>query len=443
MYEDFFKNKKITVMGLGLLGRGLGVIRFLAKHGADLVVTDFKTRKQLSYSLNKLKKLKNIKYVLGKHRLIDFKNKDMIIKAAGVPLDSIYIQQAKKNKIPIEMDASLFVKLADIKLVGITGTNGKSTVTRLIYYVLKEFYLKSYTNVFLGGNVKGIATLPFLERVKKNDIVVLELDSWQLQGFNDSKISPNISVFTNFLPDHLNYYRGDMDLYFKDKTSIFKYQNKNDYLIIGNQAYKEIKKRFKKKIKSKIIKADIINFKTKLIGKHNQKNISLAFEVLKLFGINNSFIKKKIMECSGEPGRLELIRKHNEIEYYNDNNATTPDSVIVALDALYKNKRNIILLAGGSDKGLEYSKMAEKIHKTVKALILFNGKASNDIVSLLPNKKDYSIDIVNNMKHAIKKIKEYSKKGDIVLLSPGSASFGIFKNEYNRGDQFVNSIKRL
>jgi len=128
-YKKFFKNKRITVMGLGILGRGLGCTKFLAECGAILIVTDLKTEKELTVSLRKLKKFKNIEFVLGRHRLKDFRNKDMIIKSAGVPFNSIYIKEAKKNKIPIEMDVSLFAKYAsEVILIGVTGTRGKSMV---------------------------------------------------------------------------------------------------------------------------------------------------------------------------------------------------------------------------------------------------------------------------------------------------------------------------
>ena len=209
-YRKYFRNKKITVMGLGLLGRGIGVTKFLAECGADLLITDLKSKKELKSSLDKLEKFKNIKYVLGKHRLADFKNCDFIIKAANVPFDSLYIKEAGKNNIPVEMDASLFAKLSLATIIGITGTRGKSTVTNLIYKTLKEHSFKK-RNVFLGGNIKGIATLPLLKKSKREDFVILELDSWQLQGFGDSRISPHISVFTNFLSDHMNYYKSYKD----------------------------------------------------------------------------------------------------------------------------------------------------------------------------------------------------------------------------------------
>jgi UDP-N-acetylmuramoylalanine--D-glutamate ligase len=196
-YKEQFRGKKITIMGLGILGRGLGYTKFLAECGADLTVTDLKTKKELVTSVKVLSKYKGIKFVLGKHRLEDFRNRDMIIKAAGVPLDSIFIKEAKKNKIPVEMDVSHFAKCApEVMIVGVTGTRGKSMTTALIYEILSAFakasagqgkpinkFWANKPRVFLGGNVRGVATLPLLEKVKAGDILVCELDSWQLQGF--------------------------------------------------------------------------------------------------------------------------------------------------------------------------------------------------------------------------------------------------------------------
>ncbi|HEY4510675.1 MAG TPA: Mur ligase family protein, partial [Candidatus Paceibacterota bacterium] len=212
-YKEFFRGKRITIMGLGLLGRGVGDAEFLAECGASLIITDLKSKEELSPSLKRLRKYKNIKYTLGGHKLKNFRNRDMILKAAGVPLDSPYIAEAGKNKIPVEMDASLFSRFTPATIIGVTGTRGKSTVTHVLY----EMLIKSGRRAFLGGNVKGMATLPLLKKVKPGDIIIMELDSWQLQGFGEAKLSPHIAIFTNFLPDHLNYYKGDMNKYFSDK----------------------------------------------------------------------------------------------------------------------------------------------------------------------------------------------------------------------------------
>src|SRR3990167_8471872 len=156
-----FRDKKITVMGLGLLGRGVGDTKYLAECGADLVVTDLKTREHLAESVIQLEHFKNIQFVLGEHRIEDFRDRDLILKAAGVPLDSIYIAEAKKNNIPVRMSADLFAELSGVTCIGVTGTRGKSTVAEMIYEILKTADRK----VLLGGNVRGVSNLELLKEV--------------------------------------------------------------------------------------------------------------------------------------------------------------------------------------------------------------------------------------------------------------------------------------
>jgi UDP-N-acetylmuramoylalanine--D-glutamate ligase len=445
---NYFKNKKITVIGLGILGRGVGDVEFLAQSNADLIVTDLKSKKELKASLDRLKKFKNIKYILGKHRLQDFRDRDMILKSAGVPLDSPYIKEAKKNKIPIEMSASLFAKLSPAKIIGITGTRGKSTVTQMIYEILKvnKLDVRRPTNVFLGGNVRGIATLPLLKKVKSEDIIVMELDSWQLQGFGESKISPHISVFTNLMRDHMNYYRGSMSKYFQDKANIYKYQEKGDYLIAGKEIVKKIQNiKFTKGSPSLQRRATLCvprplpkNWKLKVIGEHNRENASLVVAVTRAIGVPQKIIKKTLENFKGVEGRLELVKTIRGIKIYNDTTATTPDATLVALKAFGSKKKNIVLIMGGADKGLDMSGLLKEIPNYCKSLILLDGTGTRKLKNL-----KFGYKKANNLKDAIKFAIKEAKHGDIILFSPAFASFGMFKNEYDRNDQFVELIKRL
>ena len=453
-------------MGLGLLGRGIGVTKFLAECGADLIVTDLKTAEQLSSSTKQLTKYKNIKFVFGEHRLGDFTDRDLIIKAAGVPLDSPFIAEAKKNKIPVEMDASLFAKFvmpAGVKIVGVTGTRGKTTVTMLLSEILKSAF--GDEKVYLGGNIRGLATLPLLKKVKTGDIVLMELDSWQLQGFGDSQISPNISVFTNLLVDHQNYYKNDMEKYFADKANIYRYQKACDVIVAGKEIAKRIirqdfvdtkPRRTRNLLKNgnKMIAVDYKDFpsswKTKLIGEHNLFNAALAIEAARALGVKETVIKKAVAGFAGVPGRLEFIREVGGVKYYNDTTATTPDGVLAALEALKKYQGKIILLGGGADKELIYVDYAKAVKKSVKVLALFKGAATDKIISALgtstslrAGKNKIPLEVFDNMKEAFTWAKAQAKRGDVVLLSPGAASFGIFLNEYDRGDQFNKCVKGL
>ncbi len=463
-YKEYFKGKKITMLGLGLLGRGLNDAKFLAKNGADLIITDLKNAEELAPTLRKLRAYKNIKYVLGEHRLEDFKDRDFILKAAGVPLNSPYIIEARKNNIPIEMEGSLFAKLAkDVTFIGITGTRGKTTTTYVIYEILKSVFenkkasrLSSRhpkTQVFLGGNIKGLATLPLLEKVKPGDFVVLELDSWQLQGWGEAKISPHISVFTNFLKDHLNYYiKGSKDekeaieKYFYDKANIFRNHAKDNFLILDGKIQKEIKARHKEKIQSTIMIPNaktIAGWKLKVKGEHNVQNILKAIQVAEVLDIPMKKIKKAVENFNGVEGRQEFLRDYKGIKIYNDTTATTPDATIVALKALspstalgIKSKR-IILILGGADKNLDMSELIKAVPKYCKKIILLDGTGTQKLEGKIKGS------IVGSLKQAVVEALSDAKRGDVLVLSPAFASFGMFKNEFDRGDQFVSIVKKL
>lgn len=432
-FKKFISGKHVTLMGLGVLGRGINVAKFLAECGARLSVTDLKTKEELAPALKELKKFDNITYTLGEHKLFQFRNADMIIKAAGVPLDSPYIKEAKKYGVPVEMDASLFAKFTNATLVGVTGTRGKSTVSYLIYEILKKAKLP----VYLAGNIRGTATLPLLKKAKKGDYVVLELDSWQLQGFGTAKISPHIAVFTNIMHDHMNYYKGDMKAYWNDKANIFKYQTKGDVCITSVKLSPKIKTKGKKVLykKSDISK----DWDLKLLGEHNKENIAAAIKVGEVLGIPHSVIQKGVENFSSIPGRLQKVRTYKGIDIYNDTNATTPDATRAAL-ASFKDK-SITLICGGTDKNLSYKGFGKEIAKKAQLIVFLEGTATEKIVEDLPKTAQY--EITNSLKKAVFLAVEKSKKGNVLLFSPAAASFGLFKNEYDRGDQFLKIVKGL
>lgn len=430
-------------MGLGVLGRGLQVTQFLAKNGAKITVTDLKNSTDLKTSLKKLGKF-DIRYVLGKHDINDFKNADMVIKAAGVPLDSIYIKEAKNNKIPVVMDASLFTKIVRevfpaVKIIGITGTRGKSMTTALIYHILEQNKKVLNSKIHLGGNMRAKATLPLLEKISPRDIVVLELDSWQCQGFGDDKISPDISVFTNLMPDHMNYYKNSMAKYLKDKSNIFKFQNKNNVLVTSEETLKILPKN----IKSKIIlsnKKSVSNIPMHIFGHHNLINASYAFDVAKECGLSNIQIIKSIKSFPGLEGRLEYLSKINSVHIINDNNSTTPEAAVAGIKAVkdkYKDS-NIILIAGGADKKLSLIDLSKNIEKNCKNLILLSGTGTESL------KKIIKIPYIETdlLKSAVSEALNLANEKDVILFSPGFASFGLFKNEYDRNDKFINLIKK-
>ncbi len=475
-FESLFKNKKITLMGLGLLGRGVGDAAFFAEADADLTVTDLKTEAQLESSLDQLKKFKNIHFALGGHRLEDFQKADMIVKAAGVPMNSPFILEAQKNNIPVVMSTALFAEYTEADIVGITGTRGKSTVAYLVYEILKEHCKKN--QVFIGGNILGVSTIDLLSKTSSGDIAVLELDSWQLQGFANTHnselpkgtekfdgFSPKVAVFTTFMFDHMNYYQNDLERYFADKANIYRFQTANDCLIVSEQVMEYIKK-FGPQPKSKVIvvrTSDVPDsWKPHIVGEHNKLNIALAMATAKVFGVPERTIEKVVEHFKAAPGRLEHIRTYTGIDIYNDTNATTPEATVAALEAFpdgrmegksgNKSDSKTILIFGGSDKKLDPAALFKILPTHTKAIIMLPGTGTDIIKPELDTLAKKIADskngkppivFVKDMEEAVEKALSFAEKGDRILMSPAFASFTYYKNEYDRGDQFNAIIKKL
>lgn len=436
LYESYFKGKKVTVMGLGLLGRGVGDSRFLATHCDSAVVTDKKPSDVLGASIEELAQFKNITFRLGEHVKEDFENKDFILKAAGVPHDSEFVLHAQKQKVPVYMSAALassiiMEQLSDVTVVGVTGTRGKSTVTQLVAHILKENGMRAH----LGGNIRGVANLPLLDEVEDGDYLVLELDSWQLQGFGDMKISPHIAAFTSFMDDHMNYYKDDKELYFKDKANIYRYQNEYDVLIASPQAKDEILKRDKKQ---NLIEASPRKTEMQMIGLHNEMAAGLAYEVAVQCGLSDEEIDSAIATFKPIDGRLEDMGLFRGVRVFNDNNATTGDATVAGIGAIEEtyNKKPIVI-TGGTDKGLSKDAYEACLQGHTQEVIYLAGTGTDTIV--LP--KTY---LYERLEDCIQQAFSLAKEGDIILFSPGFASFSkYFNNEYERNDVFVREVKKL
>ncbi len=433
----YFKGKRITVMGLGLLGRGVGDARFLAECGAELIVTDLKSEAELAPSLAALKEHPGIAYVLGEHRLEDFRDRDFILKAAGVPLDSPFIAEARKNGIPVKMSASWFMELSEVPVVGVTGTRGKSTVTHMLHAILKEAGQK----VLLGGNVRGVSTLALLGEAPEDALALFELDSWQLQGFGDARLSPDVAVFTTFFPDHLNYYP-DMDAYLADKANIFLFQEGVDTLVLGSQCAELVQERYGSKIKVHTVVAGAQDFRAdwtlQVVGEHNRYDAALASEAARALYVDDAAIEKALAEFRGVPGRLELVREKDGVSFYNDTTATTPEATLAALSALKDEGAGIVLIMGGADKGLDMNALLLEANASAKRVILLSGSGTSRVLPFLPNAS-----VFDSLDAAVREAAQAAAAGDAVLFSPAFASFGMFTNEYDRGDRYNAIVKSL
>jgi len=408
--KNILKNKRVVVMGLGLHGGGVGVAKFFIKQGADVLVTDLKTKSQLKESIDKLKKLP-IKFVLGKHKKEDFIKADLIIKGPAVPSNSKYLKIAKDNNVSIKTDIQVFFDLFKGEVIGITGTKGKSTTATLIYKFLKT----KYPNIYLAGNI-GISPLEILKKTDQKSKVVLELSSFELE---DLKQSPHIAVITNLFEDHLNRYRS-FKKYVEAKKPIFKYQTGDDFLFLNKN-----------------------NIYTKKLAKEANSKIvffpedKAALYVAKFYKISQENIKKVLASFKGVPHRQELVAIKKGVRYINDTAATTPESTILAIKKFKKGCNNLILIAGGQDKNLNYINLTREIKKNVEYLILLPGTATQKIKKDLNSFNYYN---VKSMRKAVKKAISLAVKRDTVLLSPGAASFGLFKNEFDRGNQFKKYV---
>ncbi len=426
------KNKKVVVMGLGLLGGGVEVVKWLIKKGADVLVTDLKKERELRTSLKEIRRFKNITFVLGKHREQDFVNADLIIKNPAVPKESKFLKIARKNKIPIESDLSLFFRLFKGKIIGITGTKGKSTTVSLLGYILKTAKKK----FILGGNI-GQSPIRYLD--KKYPLAVLEISSAQLEDMKHLKMSPQIACIITIFPDHLDRYK-DFQEYIEAKKLIFKFQKRNDILILN--ADNPIVKKFAKEAKAKIRYFSKKSKKQFLFGRFPVESVLAAKTIASVLKIPLATIKKALKSFPGLANRLEFVKKVKGVSYINDSASTVPQSTILALDSL-TDKRNVILISGGADKNLDFQEMAKRIKEKCKAVVLLPGTATEKIRKELLSVGFELLIETKTMKEAVKKANKIAKKGDIILLSPGCASFGLFKNAYHRGEEFVNEVKKL
>ncbi len=435
IYASYFEGKKVTALGLGLLGRGLGDTEFLLKNVKEVICTDTRDENKLAESIQEITKdnPKNLTLIIAENRMEDFENRDFIITCAGMQRDYPYLVHAKENNIPIYMSAALvtkilYEKMPSVRVIGVTGTRGKSTTTHMIAHIVRA----SGMRVHLGGNVRGVANLPLLNGIEEGDIFLCELDSWQLQGYKDIGISPHIAVFTSFLDDHLNYYKGDREAYFNDKAGIFINQKKEDILIASPQAHSEILKRG---YGGDAIVPEINISAANLIGHHNDVSASLAYEVAKCIGIDNDHIKNALSFFLPVEGRLEYMGKIKGVDIYNDNNATTPDATIAGVRAIVEkyNKKPILLL-GGADKGLDLTLLEKEIKEYTKAYVLLAGTGTDKL-------HIEKINLYERLEDAVSRAFEMAEEGDVILFSPAFASFSpYFKNEYEKNDEFVKEI---
>ncbi len=447
-FESYFKDKKITVMRIGLIGRGIGDTRYIAEAGANITVVDAASQEVMQPAVDALSEFKDITWKFGPYDFKDFKDADFVLVGAGAAMDEPVLMQCKEAGVALKQSAALFAELTDIPVIGVTGTRGKSTVTHMIHHVLSTV---TDGDIILGGNIRGVSNLQLLNQVTEDSLAVMELDSWQLQGFGWAKRSPLISVFTNFMEDHLNYYQKEgmsveegMDAYFEDKANIFKYQDESGVLVTMPDVFDRAKKLSGVTLGQEVVLADESLLPEDMIlsmpGAHNRLNAALAFAALKATSLTDEEIFHGLATFPGVPGRLEYLGERSDVKIYNDNNATTPQATARGLEAVgNEDDKNVILIVGGTDKGIELSELVKAISAYCKHVVLYSGTGTEKLKALLP--PSVATEEYEKIEDCVKAALAAGLPGDSLLFSPAFSSFGkYYKNEYDRNDQFVAAV---
>jgi UDP-N-acetylmuramoylalanine--D-glutamate ligase len=462
-----FASKTVLIMGLGRFGGGVDVAKFAHSTGAKVIITDLATSQQLSYSLNQLRELDGIEFHLGSHAPADFEQADIIVANPAVPVDNKFLQIARRANRFVTSQINIFFELCPAKIIGITGANGKSTTTALTAHLLKstnnEQLATSDEKVWLSGNIGNRPLLTTLDQINPDDLVVLELSSFQLEQLAEIQKAPHVALLTNLTPNHLDRY-GTFTNYCAAKENIFKFQKSGDSrpaVSIFNAEDKIAIEWFEKykndagRICIKFSADDVSDELRKcfaLPGRANLLNLAAAVSIARHFGVDDEQIKSCLPEFKALPHRLELVETINDIPWYNDSKATTPEGAITALDAFDK---PTIIIAGGYDKAIPFDELGEKIAEKAKAAILM-GKTASKIASAINNarmslrakrrnlsKRDTKVELVNSLAEAVQLANQLAETGDVILLSPACASYDMFENYEQRGREFCKLVCQI
>jgi UDP-N-acetylmuramoylalanine--D-glutamate ligase len=493
------RGKRVLVMGLGVHGGGLGVARWLLQQGAQVTVTDQAPAERLTASLAALRQVEQetgatVRYVLGRHAAEDFTGHDMLVVNPAVPPDSPWLELARTAGVPIETQMTLFFRRCPGPIIGITGTKGKSTTTLLTGAMLRQ----QCPDTVIAGNVRASA-LEALDRITPTTPVVLELSSFQLVGLGAAQLSPQYAAITNLSPDHLNYH-GSMEEYAAAKRQIYAWQQSGNTVVLNlddapsahffagpwpghlvgcinwnphdepaAQAQRVHLQSWSLPLATIILRYGAAVYQkwydpnayaspaellaalqdadrlfdlaeVQLPGEHNVANVLMATALAYSFGISPAQIRAAIRSFAGVEHRLELVAELDGVRYINDTTATNPAAAQAALESF---DAPLILLAGGADKQLDPALFARTIARRVKALVLLAGSATERLQREV-RAQGFAQPIAgpfDDFAVAIRVARDLAEPGDLVLLSPGCASFGMFHNEFHRGEEFRRIVR--
>ncbi len=467
MNRELFAGKKVLVMGLGRFGGGVDAAKFAHSAGAKVIVTDLAAEEQLSDSINRLRNLDGIEFHLGSHDPTDFEQADIVIANPAIPGDNKFLQIARQADKFVTSQINIFFELCPATIIGITGANGKSTTTALTAHLLKN---TTNEKVWLSGNIGNQPLLTTIEKITPNDLVVLELSSFQLEQLAEIQKAPDVALLTNLTPNHLDRH-GTFGNYCAAKENIFKFQkpdNNRPAVSIFNAEDKiasEWFEKYKNDTARTCLKfsADDIGDELResftLPGRANLSNLAAAMAIAKYFGTDDDRIKGCLPEFKALPHRLELVETIDGVSWYNDSKATTPEGAITALNAFEK---PTIIIAGGYDKDIPFDKLGENIAEKAKAAILI-GKTAPKIETAIQNAQtslreacplgakrrsnlkpcNTEVELVNSLTEAVQLANQLAETGDVVLLSPACASYDMFENYEQRGREFCKLVRQI
>lgn len=459
--SDALAGKRVTVMGLGTHGGGGGVARWLAEQGAVVTVTDMKSAEDLAQSIAELEDLP-IRFVLGAHDPRDFsaEGADLIVRNPGVPRRAPLLEQARSQGVPVEMEMSLFLRFCPAPVIGVTGTKGKTTTATLTATLLRAHDPRTV----LAGNM-GVSALTKLAEITPETLVVLELSSWQIESLIEHGLSPHIGVITNISEDHLNTYDSFQD-YADTKRGLLSGQHEGDVAILNADDQEVWAARA-------FTKGTVIPFGVgerdedgawlageelvyrwsgtemriprpeglALAGEHGARNALAAIAAAASLGASEEAIRRGLANFRGVPHRMEVVGEVAGVTFINDTTATAPAAAIAALTSL--KGRRVMWIGGGADKKLDFAALARTAAERAGEIFLLDGTATPRLIEELERVEASYHGPYRNMFDAAMDAYRRSMPGDVVLLSPGCASFGLFRDEFDRGDQFRAVVAKI
>ncbi len=426
-----FKRKKIAILGFGREGRVL--LNFFKKEGFS--------SSQITVCDQNPIELKDVSVRSGDDYLKHLDGFDVVFKSPGIPTMSPDIQRALKRGVVMSSSTNLFFDLCKGTIVGVTGTKGKGTTSTMLCTILKT----AKRRAFLLGNI-GKPALQYVSKIKKGDVVVMELSSFQLQNLRKS---PHIAIVLDVTQDHLDHHKNIKE-YRDAKLNIVKYQKRGDIAIFDRDS--AVVRSFTKYIKGKVFyfgtkeKTFVTSSDLNVPGVHNIKNASAAALAAQQLGVSREIILKGLKKFKGNEHRLEFVAEKNGVRFYNDSAATNPDSTIAALRSFHEPK---VLIVGGRNKGFSYAKLAKEIVKSDMRSVILIGETKNLLLTELKNnlwelnthKLLERIFLVETLSDAVRSAYKIVQSGDVVLYSPAAASFDMFRNYEERGRMFKKLVQ--